>query len=161
METITLTEPFADSLTSRDQCPADRTLAVVGTRSAVLLMREALYGTRRFDQFARRVGISEAMAASRLRELVDDGLLVRVPYREPGHRTRHEYDLTEKGRDRAPGLVALLQSANRWAPPDGAPVELVHTGCGASVAAQVRCTEGHLVDVGDLELQPGAGLATS
>ncbi len=51
-------------------------------------MREAFYGTTRFDDFAERVGISEPVAAARLRELVDEGLLEREDYREPGQRTR-------------------------------------------------------------------------
>src|SRR3954447_23758164 len=81
------------------RCSIDRALSVVGTRSALLLMREGFYGTRRFDDFADRVGITQAGAASRLRELVAAGLLERRPYREPGQRTRDEYVLTEMGRD--------------------------------------------------------------
>src|ERR1700712_894943 len=64
------------------RCSIDKALGVVGTRSALLLMREAFYGTRRFDDFAHRVGITEAVAAARLKELVDTGLLDRAPYRE-------------------------------------------------------------------------------
>jgi DNA-binding HxlR family transcriptional regulator len=160
MTTISVTGALATKATTRTQCPMDRTLSVVGTRSAMLLMREALYGTRRFDQFAERVGISEPMAAARLRELVADGLLVRVPYQEPGHRTRHEYELTDKGRDFGTVLIALLQWGNRWASPDGAPVELVHIGCGQPVTAQVRCAADHAVETGALQLRPGSAFVT-
>lgn len=59
------------------------------------MLREAFYGTRRFDELARRVGITDAAAATRLRQLVDRGLLERRPYREPGQRTRQEYRLTQ------------------------------------------------------------------
>ncbi|MGH2884257.1 MAG: winged helix-turn-helix transcriptional regulator, partial [Solirubrobacteraceae bacterium] len=79
-----------------------KALQVLSTRSALLIMREAFYGTTRFDDFAERVGISQPVAAARLRELVDEGLLEREDYREPGQRTRQRYRLTEKGADLFP-----------------------------------------------------------
>src|SRR5450756_654759 len=78
------------------ECPVARTLDVVGARSAFLILREALYGSTRFEQFVGRAGISEPVAAARLRELTAEGLLEKIPYREPGQRTRHEYRLTQK-----------------------------------------------------------------
>src|SRR5438270_14017984 len=96
-----------------DRCSVHRAMQVVGTRSALLLMREAYYGTRRFDDFAARVGITDAVASSRLRELVDAGLLERRPYREPGSRTRSEYVLTDMGLDLAPVALALMQWGDR------------------------------------------------
>src|ERR1700745_3683773 len=69
-------------------CSLAKAIDVVSTRSAFLLIREAFYGTTRFDDFAARVGISEPATAARLRELVDNGLLEREDYREPGQRTR-------------------------------------------------------------------------
>src|SRR5713226_28091 len=95
------------------RCSMARALEVVSSRSALLILREAFYGTTRFDDFAARVGISEPVAAARLRELVDDGLLGREPYREPGQRTRLAYRLTEKGAELLPVLVALMQWGDR------------------------------------------------
>ncbi len=135
-----------------DDCPLAATLEIVGTRSAFLILREAFYGGTRFDEIARRAGISEPVTAARLRELVEHGLLVREPYREPGQRTRDEYRLTERGTALFPTLVALMQWGNRWLNDDGGPVELRHHGCGAVVAAELRCTSGHAVEVGDLDL---------
>jgi DNA-binding HxlR family transcriptional regulator len=100
-------------------CSIDRALQVVGTRSAMLLLREAFYGVTRFDALTARVGVSEPVAAARLKELVAHGLLAREPYREPGQRTRHAYRLTEKGTELLPVLVALLQWGDRWEPEDG------------------------------------------
>src|SRR3954464_12470736 len=82
---------------AHDRCSIGRAMQVVGSRSAMLLMREAFFGTRRFDDFAARVGITEAVAAKRRRDLVGAGLLERVPYRKPRQRTRHEYRLTGMG----------------------------------------------------------------
>jgi len=137
-------------------CSVDRALGVVGTRSAMLLMREVFYGVSRFDELTARVGISEPVAAARLKELVAEGLLVREPYREPGQRTRHAYRLTEKGADLLPVLVGLLRWGDRWARPDraGGPVELTHAGCGEPVAAELRCAAGHPVQAAAIEVAP-------
>ena len=134
-----------------ERCSMAKALEVVSARSAFLIMREAFYGTTRFDDFAERVGITDAVAAARLRELVAEGLLVREPYREPGQRTRHEYRLTDKGADLFPVLVGLMQWGDRWLN-DGGRVELRHHECGAPVGVQVRCAEGHEVTPGELDL---------
>ena len=128
-----------------DFCPIDRAMQVVGTRSAMLIMREAAYGTTRFDDFATRVGITDAIAASRLRELVDAGLLERRPYREEGQRTRQEYVLTESGHDLIPALVALGAWGRKHAPRRGTPI-VTHDGCGATVDVVMHCAEGHAVE---------------
>jgi DNA-binding HxlR family transcriptional regulator len=150
--TVQLQGALADRGTWKaTRCSVDRALGVVGTRSALLLMREAYYGTRRFDDFAVRVGITEAVASARLRELVEAGLLTREPYQEPGQRTRHEYVLTEMGRDLAPAALALMQWGDRWlAGPEGPPLALTHAGCGASVAVEVRCTADHHVPLSEV-----------
>jgi DNA-binding HxlR family transcriptional regulator len=138
-------------------CSIDRALQVVGTRSAMLLLREAFYGVTRFDDLTARVGVSEPVAAARLKELVAHGLLAREPYREPGQRTRHAYRLTEKGTELLPVLVALLQWGDRWAPENGGgPVELTHVGCGEPVCAELRCAAGHPVSGPEVHVAPSA-----
>jgi DNA-binding HxlR family transcriptional regulator len=134
------------------RCSLARALDIVSTRTAFLLMREAFYGTERFDDFAERVGISDPVASARLKELVAEGLLVREPYREPGQRTRYAYRLSDKGADLFPALVALMQWGDRWLADDGAPVEVRHRDCGAAVHAELRCEHGHGVELGELEL---------
>ncbi|HEY5246767.1 MAG TPA: helix-turn-helix domain-containing protein, partial [Acidimicrobiales bacterium] len=133
-----------------DACSIGRALDVVGNRSALLLLREAFYGTTRFDDFATRVGISEPVAAARLRELVDEGLLEREPYQEPGQRTRLQYRLTEKGADLFPALVALMQWGDRWLGPGG--VALTHRDCGEAIRVELECAAGHPVAVADIDL---------
>jgi DNA-binding HxlR family transcriptional regulator len=130
-------------------CPIDRALNVVGTRSALLLLREASYGTTRFDHLAARVGISDAVASARLRELLEFGLLKRSPYREPGQRTRHEYVLTESGEDLLPVLLALADWGRRHTESSSSP-QFHHANCGAEVEAEVRCADGHHVLLDDL-----------
>jgi DNA-binding HxlR family transcriptional regulator len=133
-------------------CTIAKALDVITTRSAFLILREAFYGTSRFDDFAQRVGISEPVAAARLRELVGQGLLERVDYREPGQRTRQRYRLTEKGADLFPALAALMQWGDRWLDERGGPVELRHRDCGEPVAVELRCAAGHAVEPDELDL---------
>ncbi|MEU6203079.1 helix-turn-helix domain-containing protein [Micromonospora musae] len=155
---------MTDLLADRDgwlmtNCSIARTLDVVGNRSTLLLLREASLGTRRFDDFAARVGISEPVAAARLKQLVADGLLERRPYQEPGKRTRDEYVLTDKGAQLVPVLVALRQWGDAWAADEAGPsVRLEHHDCGAEVHAVLRCAGGHDVEPDELDVRPGPGL---
>ena len=125
-------------------CPIERTFAVIGTRSAVLLLREAAYGTTRFDDFVRRSGLTETVTSSRLRELVDAGLLTKEPYREPGQRTRYEYVLSVAGADLMPTLVALAAWGAEHLPQQPSP-SYAHAGCGEPVVARMECAAGHAV----------------
>src|ERR1700753_2136418 len=118
-----------------------KAIGVVSTRSAFLLIREAFYGTTRFDDFAERAGISEPVCAARLRELVGEGLLAREQYQGPGRRAREQYQnpvrrarpsyrLTEKGAGLFPALAALMQWGDRWLADDGGPIEVRHRDSG-------------------------------
>ena len=130
--------------------PILRALDVLRSRSGFLVMREAYYGTRRFDDFARRLSLSPSSLATRLRSLVAEGMLERVPYQEQGTRARHEYVLTDKGEALLPVLVALLRWSNDYLPPAGTAVEFVHADCGAQVGAEVRCAKGHRIGLSDV-----------
>jgi DNA-binding HxlR family transcriptional regulator len=135
------------------QCSIDRAMRAIGNRSTLLLMREAFYGARRFDEFARRVGITEAVAAARLRELVAIGVFERQPYQEPGQRTRHEYVLTETGRDLLPVAMALMQWGDEHLTgPAGPPLRVTHHGCGAEIRVEVCCAAGHEVPLAELSI---------
>jgi DNA-binding HxlR family transcriptional regulator len=133
------------------ECPIERTIALVGTKSALLILREAYYGTTRFADFCHRVGITRAAAAARLDELVEARLLVRQPYREQGQRTRDEYVLTPAGLDFMPVVWALFQWGQRHLP-DPAPLRLSHAECGADASVKICCDDGHLVAPDELAL---------
>lgn len=144
---------------STENCSIARTLDIIGTRAATLILREAFFGTRRFDDFARRVGISEPVTAARLKELTAAGVLERVPYQEPGQRTRFEYRLTAKGLALQPAITALREWGDEWtADAAGPPVRVVHRGCGAGVRTRVICDAGHDVPEGGIEYAAGPGL---
>lgn len=134
-----------------DDCSMAAALDVVGRRASLLLLREAFYGAHRFDEFSRRAGLSDKITATRLRELVDEGILEKRPYHEPGQRSREDYHLTAKGEDLLPVLLALMRWGDQWARSDGGRVALSHIDCGAPIDAEVRCREGHSVTAGDIQ----------
>ena len=134
------------------RCPIEKTMALLGTRSAMLIMREAYYGTTRFDDFARRVGITKAATSARLGELVEAGLLVKRPYREPGQRARDEYVLTDAGTELMPVVWAMFEWGRKHL--GDTPLRLTHLGCGAPATVEVVCAQGHPVPPDEL----GVGL---
>jgi len=138
-----------------DQCPMERALKLIGNRTALLLIREAFYGATRFDQLWKRVGVTEAVAAQRLRDLVAAGVLVKQPYREPGQRSRQEYVLTPAGHDLMPVVLGLLHWGAAHAPGGGA-VAVTHDGCGAMVRPVIRCATGHHVDESEILVSGGS-----
>jgi len=134
--------PMSEAAALRAEwCPISRSLDAVSHRSAFLVLREAFYGTTRFDDFAARAGVSEQIAAARLRSLVAEGLLERRPYQEPGQRTRYEYHLTESGREFYPVIAAMFLWSSRWRGPAAA--QLQHRDCGARVRVTLECERGH------------------
>jgi DNA-binding HxlR family transcriptional regulator len=135
-----------------DDCSMAAALDIVGRRASLLLLREAFYGVHRFDEFSRRAQLSEKITATRLRELVDEGILEKRPYHEPGQRGREEYHLTDKGEELLPILLALMRWGGRWARSDGGRVAMSHVDCGAPIEVEVRCTKGHPVKAGHIEV---------
>jgi DNA-binding HxlR family transcriptional regulator len=133
-----------------DRCAIDRTMQLIGNRTAMLLLREAFHGVTRFDRLHKRVGVTEAVAAQRLKELVAAGVLTKEPYREPGQRTRYEYVLTESGHALLPIVIGFLEWGGRYAQSDYGPSSVTHADCGAEAHVVIRCEAGH--DVPEEEL---------
>jgi DNA-binding HxlR family transcriptional regulator len=140
-----------DSWSAIGRCPVEKTMALVGTKSAMLIMREAFYGTTRFDDFARRVGVTKAATSARLSELVEVGLLEKRPYREPGQRSRDEYVLTESGTEFMPVVWAMFEWGRKHV--DDTRLRLAHLDCGAEATVEVRCAEGHEVPADELTVR--------
>src|SRR5258705_12353120 len=106
---------------SRMPCPIARSLERVGEWWSMLILRDALHGFTRFDQFQKSLGIAPNMLARRLDALVEAGLLERRRYSE--HPPRDEYLPTARGRDFRPGLGAPPAFGNKHFAPQGANVE--------------------------------------
>ena len=141
-----------------EACSAGRALAVLGDRWTLLVLREVFNGVRRFDDISNHIGVARDVLARRLTTLTDEGVLAKVPYQEPGRRTRYEYRLTQAGKDLRPVLLALMAWGDEYRSTDGAPLMLIHPDCGAPVHLMMSCEAGHaLPDNAKLRMTPGPG----
>ena len=140
-----------------EACSVARTVSVIGDRWTLLILRDCFLRVRRFEEFQARLGITRPLLASRLRKLVKDFVLAKVPYQQ--RPLRYEYRLTEKGLALYPLIIALLEWGNTYAvSAEGPLVELTHRDCGALVQLEVRCAEGHQVaSARDVTPVPGPG----
>jgi DNA-binding HxlR family transcriptional regulator len=126
-------------VTDLHDCSIAASLSFVGDRWTLLILRDAFRGVRRFGDFCADLGIARNILTDRLEKLVEAGILVRVPYQE--RPLRHEYRLTEKGRDLSPALVALMRWGDRWAVHGDPPTLRVHDACGTELEQLLRCPE--------------------
>jgi DNA-binding HxlR family transcriptional regulator len=110
------------------QCPIARSLARVGEWWSILILRDALYGMTRFDDFQKSLGIAPNMLTRRLKGLVEAGLFERRQYCD--RPTRYEYVLTEMGNDFRPVIWSLLAWGNKYFAPEGASVLLANKKTG-------------------------------
>lgn len=134
-----------------------RMLEQAGDAWTFLLLREAFFGVRRFEQFQANVGAAPNVVSERLKRLVANGLLRRDPYQE--RPVRYEYRLTEKGLDLYPVIVMMMRWGDRWlAGRSGPPLLLTHTTCGARADPMVVCSNCHEpVAPQDIKWGPGPG----
>ena len=142
----------------QQNCSIARTVAVLGERWTLVILREAFNRRRRFDDIQRDLGIARNILADRLQTLVAEGILERRAYQQRPE--RFEYRLTDKGRDLYPVLIALMQWGDRYTAGDaGPPVELIHEPCGEHTHARLVCDHcGEPIDPRDIRPQPGPGL---
>lgn len=110
------------------ECPIARGLEQVGEWWSILLMRDALQGLKRFDEFARSLDIAPSMLTRRLNSLVDAGMLQKVPYSQ--RPLRYEYIPTDKGKDFLVVLMAFVSWGNKHLAPEGESVQMVDRDSG-------------------------------
>ena len=112
-------------------CSIAQTLDVVGDPWTLLIVRDALFGTTRFDDFQRSLGIPRATLAARLEALVEHEVMERRAYQT--RPWRHDYVLTEKGHDLRRVMISLLQWGDEWSALPEPPVTLVDADTGAVI----------------------------
>lgn len=133
-------------------CTIARAVAQVGDEWTLLIVREMFLGTRRFDDFLRLIGMSSHLLAQRLKKLEVEGVIRRAPYSE--RPPRHEYHLTEKGRELWTVIIALRQWGDRWLGTEDTPVKIIHKTCAKVVRPHMTCPEcGEPMDAHDAEAQ--------
>jgi DNA-binding HxlR family transcriptional regulator len=142
-----------------DTCSIARTLALIGDRWTLLVLRDVASGVGRFDELAGHLGVARNILSGRLARLTEAGLVERTAYREPGARERHEYRLSGPGRELIPVLLAFMAWGDRnLAGPDGPPAVVRHADCGARIRVTLACEDGHELDKRPrLRLEPGPG----
>jgi DNA-binding HxlR family transcriptional regulator len=137
-------------------CSVAQTLELIGEWWTLLIIRDTFMGVTRFDDFQRRLGISRNVLNQRLTRLVDEGILRKVPYQD--RPVRYDYRLTEKGIDLWPVITAVRQWGDKYAAPNGPPVEVVHKSCEHVSEAVMHCSVcGEIMGARDVRAVVGPG----
>ncbi|MER6082601.1 helix-turn-helix domain-containing protein [Streptomyces sp. NPDC001833] len=141
---------------ANQQCQIARALEVVGERWTLLVVRDALYGVRRYSDFLVRLGAPRAVLATRLQTLTDEGILVKRRYQELP--PREEYVLTDRGI----ALWPIVRSLGVWGREHFGEAKLRvfrHVDCGTELGPYGECpTCRAVVPVPDVLMLPGPGL---
>jgi DNA-binding HxlR family transcriptional regulator len=138
-------------------CSIARTVDLIGDWWTPLILREAYYGVRRFDDFEANLKLGRNVLAQRLKRLVDEGIFEKRRYEE--HPPRYEYKVTEKGRALFPVLAAMMRWGDDWLFEEGrAPVELYDQRTGRKLTPLVIDeTTGQALELGDVRTRLGPG----
>jgi DNA-binding HxlR family transcriptional regulator len=138
-------------------CSIARALEIMGERWTLLILRDALLGLTRFEEFQDSLGIASNTLTNRLKLLCREEVLERVS--DPERPGRPKYVLTDKGRELGPALIVLMKWGDRHYPtPNGPPRLILHTGCGGTIGPDLHCDRcGNAVEAGDIDFQPGPG----
>jgi len=138
-------------------CSVASALGIIGEGWTILILREAFFGSRRFEDFQKHLGIARNILTVRLNKLCDHGVLERVPIKEGAR--RNEYKLTPMGRDLYAVLIGLTQWGDRWLlKSKGAPVLFVERATGEEVAdLEIFSKQGKKLKPRELAMKPGPG----
>jgi DNA-binding HxlR family transcriptional regulator len=138
-------------------CSIARAVDVIGQRWTPLIVRDLFAGMTRFEDIRRDLGIASNILADRLDELEHNRVVERRQYQSAP--ARHEYVLTDKGRDLYPVIATLLAFGDKWlSTPDGPPTLTVHADCGQVTSAKTVCAEcGGELNAGNAIHAPGPG----
>ena len=132
-------------------------LDIIGEGWSILIIREAFFGSRRFEEFQGRLGIARNILTVRLKNLCANKILERVPVKEGAK--RHEYLLTRKGKEMMPILIALTQWGDKWVYGEGnEPVVFLDREGGEPISRiQVYSARGEVLRPRDIMVKAGPG----
>jgi DNA-binding HxlR family transcriptional regulator len=142
------------------ECAVANTVEMVNDAWTVLILRDAFLGVRRFEEFVDDLAIARNVLTDRLERLVGNGMLETRPYQE--RPPRHEYRLTEQGKDLFDVLMTLWSYGERWRPPaDPDRQKVIHVTCGHEARAEAHCGHcGERLNRRDVRIEPPLGVVS-
>ncbi len=143
-----------------EACSLARTVSVIGDRWTLLILRDCFLRVRRFEEFQARLGITRPILADRLRKLVKDFVLAKVPYQE--RPLRYEYRLTQKGLDLYPIVMSIVHWGDvHMSGRKGRPLLHHHASCGKTFDPVMTCSQcGEPLDPRQVHVHRGPGAAS-
>ena len=144
-----------------ETCSVARTISVIGDRWTLLILRDCFLRVRRFEDFQTRLGVTRPILASRLRKLVKQFVLTKVPYQQ--RPLRYEYRLTEKGLDLYPIVMSIVHWGDvHMAGKKGRPLLHEHAPCGKTFDPVIVCSQcGEKLDPREVHVHRGPGAASA
>src|SRR3984957_6196664 len=141
-----------------EPCSLARTVAVIGDRWSLLILRECFLRKRRFEAFQSTLGITRHLLAERLKKLVRLGVLRRIPYQDSPK--RYEYILTQKGLDLYPVIMSIVHWGDtHMVDSRGRPMLHEHKNCGKMFDPVMVCSGcGEPLDPKQVHVHPGPGI---
>jgi len=145
------------NLLEEEPCSVARTVAVIGDRWTLLVLRDCFLRVRRFEDFQTRLGVTRHVLADRLKKLVRCGVLRRVPYQT--RPKRYEYILTQKGLDLYPIIMAIVHWGDvHMVDERGRPRLYEHKLCGKLFDPVMTCSQcGELLSAKEVHVHVGPG----
>jgi len=138
------------------ECPIARSVEQIGDGWTLMILRNALLGAKRFQDFEAELGAPPTTLTRRLQTLTEQGFFERRVYE--AHPRREEYELTDKGVDFLPVLLALAAWGARWLSPGGASLECIDASSGRPLEPiLVDAKSGRPLAAGKVGLRPGPG----
>jgi DNA-binding HxlR family transcriptional regulator len=136
----------------REQCNLWKAFGLIGDRWSLVILRSALYGVRRFDDFQVELEIPRSVLSHRLAALVEIGIMERREYREEGQRARIEYPLTEMGRQLSLPFMAMTEWSDRWIGNGSGPLTLRSKASGEKLSVALVDEHGRPARRDDVEM---------
>ena len=133
-------------------CNLAGSFELIGDRWTLLILRSALYGVRRFDDFQADINIPRSVLSNRLAGLVETGIMERREYREEGQRARVEYPLTKMGDALGLPFFAMTEWSDKWLGDGVSPLKLRSKSSGERLSVALVDADGKRVKGSDVEM---------
>ena len=137
-----------------ENCGAALASEILSDRWTLLIIREAFYGVKRYDDIRVDIGIPRSVLTQRLKRLVDEGILLREPYQEDGARTRYGYVLSEKGRALGLTILALMQWGDTHLKGGERALDVTEHGTGRPLRVGLIAAEDDVIPLSSVRIRP-------